>query len=148
MEKEQNKKNFLITITVIFLSVLIFIFWFLNSRGLFDFKGEKTVSDESAAQIEFLRQEFEETFNKLSKELADFRTDEELRKITESKLFEEINSELKKISSSSPEKIDALKTIPQPATNCPAYVNCMPTIGAAPSCQIPPGCEGMTQIVY
>ena len=32
--------------------------------------------------------------------------------------------------------------------NCPAYINCMPTIGEARSCQVPPGCEGVTVIAY
>ena len=34
-------------------------------------------------------------------------------------------------------------------TNCPAYVNCMPTFGElARPCVIPPGCEGVTEKVY
>ena len=34
-------------------------------------------------------------------------------------------------------------------TNCPAYVNCMPTFGEpAHPCVIPPGCEGVTEKVY
>ncbi|MFA5754736.1 MAG: hypothetical protein WC905_05355, partial [Patescibacteria group bacterium] len=32
--------------------------------------------------------------------------------------------------------------------NCPAYVNCMPTIGESRPCQIPAGCEGITKIAY
>lgn len=143
MENEQGKRNFLIKMAVIFFSVLIFIFWFLNSRDIFNFKEEETASEENAVQIESLRQEFEEALDKINKELEDFRTDEDLRKITESKLLEEINSEIRKIASSSSEAI----TLPE-TNNCPAYVNCMPTIGATPSCQIPPGCEGITQIVY
>ncbi len=32
---------------------------------------------------------------------------------------------------------------------CPQYINCMPTYGqAARSCQIPTGCENITQLVY
>lgn len=143
MENEQGKRNFLIKMVVIFFSVLIFIFWFLNSRDIFNFKEEEVSSEESAAQIESLRQEFEEALDKINKELEDFRADEDLRKITEGKLLEEINSEIRKIASSSSETI----TVPE-TNNCPAYVNCMPTTGAVPSCQIPPGCEGITQIVY
>ncbi len=143
MENEQGKRNFLIKMAVIFFSVLIFIFWFLNSRDIFNFKEEETASEENAVQIESLRQEFEEALDKINKELEDFRADEDLRKITDSILLEVINSEISKIASSSSEAI----TLPE-TNNCPAYVNCMPTIGAVPSCQIPPGCEGITQIVY
>lgn len=32
--------------------------------------------------------------------------------------------------------------------NCPKWINCMPMVGEASSCQIPPGCEDITQIVY
>lgn len=38
--------------------------------------------------------------------------------------------------------------LPASSSACPAYVNCMPTIGQAPVCQIPPGCEGITELVY
>jgi hypothetical protein len=31
---------------------------------------------------------------------------------------------------------------------CPIYIDCMPKIGEAPVCQIPAGCEGITQIAY
>lgn len=31
---------------------------------------------------------------------------------------------------------------------CPEYIDCMPTIGPAKPCQVPPGCEGITQIAY
>jgi len=34
------------------------------------------------------------------------------------------------------------------SNNCPAYINCMPTIGETRSCNIPPNCEGITQIAY
>ncbi len=34
-------------------------------------------------------------------------------------------------------------------THCPQYINCMPTYGqTAHSCQIPTGCEDITQLVY
>ena len=33
-------------------------------------------------------------------------------------------------------------------SKCPAYIDCMPTIGASKPCQIPAGCEGITQIAY
>ena len=34
-------------------------------------------------------------------------------------------------------------------TNCPKYINCMPSVGsAARPCQIPAGCQGITQLVY
>lgn len=35
-----------------------------------------------------------------------------------------------------------------PTTTCPEYINCMPTIGEARPCIIPPGCENYTQIAY
>ena len=35
-----------------------------------------------------------------------------------------------------------------PIFSCPAYIDCMPKIGDAPACQIPVGCEDVTQIAY
>lgn len=38
---------------------------------------------------------------------------------------------------------------PRNFSACPVYINCMPTIGGeARACQIPPGCEEVTQLVY
>lgn len=36
----------------------------------------------------------------------------------------------------------------KPTANCPQYIDCMPTIGAAKPCVIPSGCEGITLIAY
>ncbi|BFD25281.1 MAG: hypothetical protein JST_000612 [Candidatus Parcubacteria bacterium] len=50
-----------------------------------------------------------------------------------------------------PELIDSESSdfVAPVATNCPAYVNCMPTSDAEPRpCVIPPGCEGITEKVY
>ncbi len=52
---------------------------------------------------------------------------------------------------SSPSIKDELEQILTPSSttsSCPRYVNCMPTIGEARPCVIPPGCEGITEKVY
>ncbi|MCX6794922.1 MAG: hypothetical protein NTY31_02970 [Candidatus Falkowbacteria bacterium] len=36
----------------------------------------------------------------------------------------------------------------KPTANCPQYIDCMPTIGAAKPCVVPSGCEGITLIAY
>lgn len=33
-------------------------------------------------------------------------------------------------------------------SSCPEWINCMPSIGAPRNCNIPPACEGITQIVW
>lgn len=34
------------------------------------------------------------------------------------------------------------------ASDCPKYIDCMPTIGKVKPCVVPPGCEGITLIAY
>ncbi len=45
---------------------------------------------------------------------------------------------------------EADKRVPKPkAENCPEWINCMPRIGTETTpCEIPLGCEDVTQIVY
>lgn len=40
------------------------------------------------------------------------------------------------------------RNLNQKTTTCPEWINCMPSIGEARSCVIPPGCEGITQIAW
>lgn len=53
---------------------------------------------------------------------------------------------------SSPDMKEELEQIltpnPTASSSCPRYVNCMPMIGEANACVIPPGCEGVTEKVY
>jgi len=161
MESEEAKKNFLLKIGVVFVIALIIVFWFLNTKDIFKFNDQADLEAKEGPQLEEFHQEFSKAIDKLREEVEKLQTNEELRHIIETELLEEIGGEIKKNTSSSTDpgtlvspgtvlpEIPAieipLKTTP---TNCPAYVNCMPTIGTAPVCQIPPGCEGITQLVY
>ncbi|MBN2884553.1 hypothetical protein JXE04_01365 [Patescibacteria group bacterium] len=43
---------------------------------------------------------------------------------------------------------DKLPVIEIATSSCPAYIDCMPTIGQVKPCVIPTGCEAITQIAY
>lgn len=172
MENEQAKKNFLIRVGVISSAVLIFIFWFLNSKNVFVFNSpEAEVQKQS---LDGLVQEFSQAMNEMEEGLVEVKESDDIKRLADEEFLRNLKTETDKlIASSSEQNISeettnfddmsgdgllasssdesAVIVIPEESLNnsaCPAYVNCMPTIGAARQCQIPAGCEGVTQLVY
>lgn len=165
MQDEQAKKNFLIKVGVISSALLIFVFWFLNSKNVFVFNSPEVAAPESS--LDSLTQEFSEAMDKIENDLGEIKENEKVKQLADEEFLRNLIAETdkltassssstlleetdKNLATSSPEGAEEF-SIPEksPASNaCPAYVNCMPTIGEARQCQIPPGCEGITQFVY
>lgn len=172
MENEQAKKNFLIRVGVISSATLIFIFWFLNSKNVFVFNSpEAEVQNQS---LDGLVQEFSEAMDKMEDDFEEVKENDSVKKLSDEEFLRNLIAETDKLATSSstenllaePDDNNAIieessatsspeesanTNIPEKSLNnsaCPAYVNCMPTIGASRQCQIPAGCEGVTQLVY
>lgn len=165
MENEQAKKNFLIKVGVIASVLLILIFWFLNSKNVFVFTAPEP--DTPNSSLDNLLQEFTEAMNKMEGDLGEIKENENIKRLADEEFLRNLMAETEKLTASSsrqsvPEEVlessatsssEGLEEIiipEKPASNgaCPAYVNCMPTIGEARQCSAPPGCEGITQFVY
>lgn len=57
----------------------------------------------------------------------------------------EIDPLLKEVLEKTNKKVENL----QAGVNCPEWINCMPSFDSSPrACQIPPECEGITEILY
>ena len=160
------KKNFLIKVGVGTIMSLIFIFWILNVKNIFLSGAE---DNKQSGEITALKNDFANTRDTLGDGLEQIKeTDAELVAASSS-LINELIIETNKLASSSggdlatsteisnnPSYIatSSFPSIPLASTStknvstCPSYINCMPTVGEARPCQIPAGCEGITQIAY
>ena len=167
MENEQAKKKFLTLIGIVSIMALIFIFWILNVKNIFKFNDTEVNAKQDMLQLEAIQKEFSSALDELNKELGDLPTVEELETLQDPEFLQSVVEGTNKISPSFVATTTATTTITNPdlsvtnppdpliitpeipaANSCPAYVNCMPTIGVARDCQIPAGCEGVTQLVY
>ena len=152
---EQAKKKFLMKVGIISLMVLIFVFWILNIKNVFRSSTAPTSESDQAAWAE-IKNDFRETVDKMSESLNKIEAANEKLKTASSSLINELIIEANKIASSSAAttSTSSLPLVDNQASstiknsNCPSYIDCMPTIGEAKPCQIPVGCEGITQIAY
>jgi hypothetical protein len=141
MPKKENKKFFInkkaliMRIGVFVLAVIIFSFWIINLKNTFNFFGQANNSNDLDKLKEIINEPIS-GFDDSQEEVVLPDSDSERLKQEAEELLGNIMERADKKDSSSK------------AINCPEWVNCMPTIGEAPSCEIPPGCEGITQKVY
>ncbi len=160
MEKDEAKKKMLMKIGIASLMALVFIFWILNIKNVFQ-SNEKIDAGRSADQWRSIKEDFDRTVNEMSDSLNKIQATNQLINASSSQLTDLIQASISSsstmatssatsttpVASSSPlSDTNASSTIKE--KNCPEYINCMPTIGEARSCQIPAGCEGITQIAY
>lgn len=166
MADEQAKKNFLIKVGVATIMALVFIFWLLNIKNVFI--SEAQDSNQTASEVANLKKDFADTINQMGESLAKVEERNNELNAASSSLINELIIETNKVASSSEATLasSTLATSSQISTSsfpiipvvnsstnktkfdCPAYIDCMPTVGAARPCQIPVGCEGITQIAY
>jgi hypothetical protein len=162
MEEERRKKIIVMKILVATIATLVFIFWIFNFQNVWQANKLK-VSKVDTAQWDELKKEIGSSLGDMEKRL---NTIEEKTKLAAEAdgLLEGVVKRAEEIASSTASSTDLLATssaevissltlpLPplnsEPKNNCPLYINCMPSIGEAKPCQIPPGCEEITQIAY
>ncbi|MDD2354072.1 MAG: hypothetical protein PHH52_01325 [Patescibacteria group bacterium] len=128
MAKSTKKSNevLIMQISIFVIMTLIFIFWVFNLKNIWQYQ-----EGGSTNEVEEIKKIINE--DPLNKEpINDFKDET-------GKIIEDL-TESEKMTASSSEEIKR--------NNCPEWINCMPTVGEARPCQIPPGCEGITQIAY
>jgi hypothetical protein len=161
----EEKKRLFIKVGVLIFSLLILVFWFFNLRASFNVDKGQIGENQG---IDVWQEDFKKTIESARKGLdepivasssndtgQDFLNDladnlekkEGLPSISEP-VVPVVPVETATLS---PENLlkDLENRLPQaPVNNCPAFIDCMPTIGDAKPCLIPPGCENITQIAY
>ncbi len=162
--EEQAKKNFIMKIGIISFMVLILIFWILNIKNVFR-SNPSTENTQSSAELQNLQAGLNETITKMSQSLNKIDTANEKLKTASSSLLNELITEINTLASSTnssstflatssltetsqPPLIEMTASSTLENSSCPTYINCMPTVGEVRPCQIPAGCEGITQIAY
>ncbi|PKM87726.1 hypothetical protein CVU83_02675 [Candidatus Falkowbacteria bacterium HGW-Falkowbacteria-2] len=168
---EEAKKIKLLKIGVWTFSVLLLAVWIISLRFSVGSSAPATNEDVNAWQTEFT-----ETIGIIRQGL-DEAGEEDIASSTEiteqgREFIEELKNDVENIkpivtsgddvaSSSADSILDDLERrlnasstpiytpeVVIPKKSCPEYINCMPTIGEARPCIIPPGCENYTQIAY
>jgi hypothetical protein len=143
MDEERQKKIFLMKAGIGFFMVLILVLWIFNLKNVWRNSPVNGNSQATSTKTEWtqLKNDLSETISELSARLDKIETDKKtMETIASSSLIQELIKETERLATSS---ASSTKN-----NNCPAYINCMPTIGEARPCQIPAGCEGITQIAY
>lgn len=139
MEENKGRKKIIMKIGVISIMVLIFIFWTFNLKNIFNNQSSETGGNKE--ELQAIQTELNKAVDKMSAGLDKIKaTDERLKEASSSLVDELIDKPADMVISSS--------SVPDSVSNCPAYINCMPTTGEVRDCQIPVGCEGITQIAY
>jgi len=162
--EEQAKKKFIMKIGIISFMVLILIFWILNIRNVF--QGNPSINNvQKTTESQKLQADFNQAIDKMSQSLDKISATNEKLKTASSSLLSELMAGINNIASSTNNSSTFLATsslseasssplveVPASSTpindSCPPYINCMPSVGEARPCQIPVGCEGITQIAY
>lgn len=165
MEENKDRKKIIMKAGVISVMILVVVFWVLNLRNMFN--NQRLETSQNKQELQSIREDLDRAINKINEGMDKIKeTDEKLKEVSGSLANEPAEKTDNVVSSSSdiltptdltqtvPDVEVApaqLETLPQPEkinSNCPSYINCMPTIGEARACRIPAGCEGITQIAY
>lgn len=156
MEDERRKKILLMRIGVIVIIVLIFFLWAYNMKNLWrpitlDNSENKTQNSDFTN----LKEDINKQMTEMKKKLNDISNKkQEAKNKAGEELLNSLLKETEKVASSSQSTSTtpiSASTVSVPKvknSNCPEYIDCMPTIGAAKPCKIPDGCENITVIAY
>jgi len=157
MAEEKDRRHLIMRVGVISIMVIIMFFWVLNIKNVFNAQKEETTQNKE--EWVDIKKDLNDTLDKMNEGLNKINNINIVPVATSSSEISSSTtstpntlSPIFSSSSSSSNSLPVTPTIP-PVTekvnsNCPSYINCMPTIGEARACQIPVGCEGITQIAY
>lgn len=156
-EEREARKSLFLKIGVFSIFALVFVLWLLNLKGIFSTIPRDTSLSKIGAEIEKKTKADEDRLGlnqpdaTSRQEFVDKLLDKTEQAISSSTATSSATStailEIKK------ELLDLTKntsttTVDSSKTGCPPYINCMPTIGEARPCVVPPGCENITIIAY
>jgi len=158
--EDRQKKILMMKIGVGAIIVLIFLLWVFNMKNLW----RPIMINNNNGQTQDLtkfKSDINNQMTEINKRLNDItdQKQEAANKAGNDLLNKVINGTANSTSSSGTSTSSPISTSTNPVVSvpdktkvkdskCPAYIDCMPTIGASKPCQIPVGCEGITQIAY
>ncbi|MFZ2309924.1 MAG: hypothetical protein WAW11_00050 [Patescibacteria group bacterium] len=154
-EEREARKSLFLKIGVFSIFALVFILWLLNLKGVFinisDNSNNLTL-DKIGSEIENNAKKDSDRLGlnqdeKKQNDFVDKLLDKTEQVISSSTASSTINSEIKKSLQELTNNFST-STDKSLGENCPPYIDCMPTIGEARPCVVPPGCENITIIAY
>lgn len=151
--EQKIKDAILVKIIFVAIVVVVLFLWLANLRGVFE--SQRLNSDKTWEKVNAdINKSFEEADkrfsliadsadkaadNALVQDLLDKASSTAVSKTSTTTITLELTKELLELTKAS--------STPKEKA-CPEYINCMPSIGGARPCIIPPGCEKITQIAY
>ncbi len=158
--ESEKKKIFMMRVIIGSVAFIILILWAFNLKNVW--QDSQNNNQASSTAWLSLKNDLEKTLGeaqtKLDKIEADKAAAEAERKSGDKFLSGLLEGAAQNASSSaatatSSPVLTASSTVGNASTtkavsDCPKYIDCMPTIGKAKPCVIPPGCEGITLIAY
>ena len=149
-EEQNYKKSLLFKVIIIVIIVAVFFLWLANLRNVFS--AQQKSNDKTWEKITKDVDNSLERLDKITSNLVSSSSENNFV----SELIDKTSSTATSTLSTTTVKVelraelsDLIKTATTTLkSDCPEYINCMPTIGEARPCVIPVGCEKITQIAY
>lgn len=150
MNDDRQKKIRLMQIAVVIIVGIILVIWIGNIKNVWRFNNVNFSSNEEELNWSEIKNGFNKTIIDAK---SSFQADQQkqIREVGQVFIDDLIEETEKLAASSSENNISS----PSSGLDCPLYIDCMPTIidSSSPvkevrSCQVPIGCEEITQIVY
>ncbi|NLZ74328.1 hypothetical protein GX917_00220 [Candidatus Falkowbacteria bacterium] len=146
MKENQDERKKIMKVGVILIMILVFVFWLFVMKHSFIKQASEVNQDKE--ELQSIRDELNETLDKLNEGLNKIKEVESENFLPATSSSDILMPDISPVSEEQPIIIPELPEPKDLNSSCPAYINCMPTIGAARSCSIPIGCEGITELVY
>jgi len=170
-EEDRRKKLLWMRTIIIVLAVFIFTIWAFNLRNVWRGVNPVATSQSDQRALNNINSQFNQAITDLQ---ANFNNTTSPAVVASSSPFlSQVVQNAQVSSSTAPAVVPAKQTPSQVKSSsslstllasstassspaaifnnsglCPKYINCMPTIGVVRNCQIPPGCENITTLVY
>ena len=143
------KKSLLVKIGIIIIVAFIFFLWLASLKGVFE--NQKTTTDVTWQKISSdMDKSFQDAQNRFDEaaNIAASTTDSTFVNGLLDKASSTATSTVATSTAAAELKQEFTDITNSKKVSCPQYINCMPSIGEARPCVIPPGCEKITQIAY
>lgn len=156
MDQNQKKKILIMQIGATILVIFILVIWIINLKNVWRADKEFATKNDDQ-EWSNLKNDLEKTLSEVQNQMKQInQTRKEQESLKNRSFLSDLVAETKNLPSppvtsttTATSSASATGTPPKVnRPNCPEWINCMPTIGQARTCQIPVGCEGITQIAY
>ena len=145
-EEVSNKKSLLPKISIIILIAVIFCLWLANLNNVFDSNSTSTddtlkkISADIDKSLKDANASFETTISSTSNTFVEGLLNKASSTTATSTVKKELKEELTGLIKTATTTLER--------SDCPPYINCMPSTDKIKPCVVPVGCEKITQIAY